>query len=251
MQNFAEPLFHKGRVLKKEGLDALKDFPDRLAKIRLMNWADGILYGFGISYKDGSIIVQEGAVRHHGRIVLADREKIAFHAYDQKVTACLRLYPASYTEDFYIRPLEVCLKNGMPGENEWELGRFRLAEGARLRDDYQDLKDCRTAYNTLDVTYIKYAGPGGVTVSPMLLRTFARMILENNNSSDIDVQFALLCLLESPVPRECLLWYLCRRLGEPMRELSHSEIYERLVRISESGGHGSAEEKRRDGPSVY
>ena len=45
MQNYAEPLFSKGRVLKKESLEALRDFPGGLAKLALAEWADGILYG--------------------------------------------------------------------------------------------------------------------------------------------------------------------------------------------------------------
>lgn len=69
MQNFAEPLFGKGRVLKKESLEALRDFPGRLAGLFYSDWQDGILYGFDISYlhgaKDaagGKIEVSEGAV---------------------------------------------------------------------------------------------------------------------------------------------------------------------------------------------
>lgn len=35
MQEYKKPLFQKGRVLKKEGLDALRDFPSGLAEIFL------------------------------------------------------------------------------------------------------------------------------------------------------------------------------------------------------------------------
>ena len=48
MQNFAEPLFSKGRVLKRESLEALRDFPGGLAKLGLSDWTDGVLYGFDI-----------------------------------------------------------------------------------------------------------------------------------------------------------------------------------------------------------
>ena len=53
------------------------------------------------------------------------------------------------------------------------------------------------------------------------------------------------------VPRECLLRYLCRRLGEPYRELTHSEIYERLVRIAGSGGRGMGQQRRKEDPAVF
>lgn len=251
MQNYAEPLFRKGRVLKRESLEALRDFPGGLAKLGLSDWADGILYGFDISYTSGAVVITSGAVWHQGQIVLTETEQIPFRAYEQQITVCFRLYPGTYTEDFYVRQLELRLKNGEAGSNELELGRFRLSQGARLRKDYRDLRDCRTAYNTLDITQVPYAGPGGVTVSPVLLRMFARMVLENTEAEDLDVQFALLCLNHPPVSRECLLRYICRRLGEPFRELSHSEIYERLVRIAGAGGRSMGHQGHREGPAVF
>lgn len=272
MQNFAEPLFSKGRVLKKESLEALRDFPGRLAKLGLADWRDGILYGFEISYEQGKgtnavvgakkakeakevaggmIEVCAGAVWYQGQVVLTETQRIPFRAYEQQITVCLRLYPVAATEDFSIRPLELRLKNGEPGSGELELGRFRLSEGARLRKDYKDLRDCRTAYNTLDITQVPYAGAGGITVSPELLRIFARLVLEHTDALELDVQFAFLCLNHPPVSRECLLRYLSRRMGEPYRELTHSEIYERLVRIAEAGNRGMQHNKRREGPAVF
>lgn len=261
MQDFAKPLFRKGRVLKKESLEALRDFPDGLAALGLSGWSDGILYGFDISYEanrqteghgpeHGVVNITAGAVWHQGQIVLTEAETLPFRAYDQQITVCLRLYPGSYTEDFYIRQLELRLKNGEPGGNEMELGRFRLSKGACLRKDYRDLQDCRTTYNTLDITQVPYAGYGGVTVSPVLLRMFARMVMENVQAQDMDIQFALLCLDHPPVSRECLLRYICRRLGEPFQELSHSEIYERLVRIAGTGGRGMGRRRQKEGPAV-
>ncbi len=38
MQEYKKPLFQKGRVLKKEGLDALRDFPSGLAEIFFRGW---------------------------------------------------------------------------------------------------------------------------------------------------------------------------------------------------------------------
>ena len=49
MQNYAEPLFSKGRVLKRESLEALRDFPGGLAKLAFADWSNGVLYGFDIS----------------------------------------------------------------------------------------------------------------------------------------------------------------------------------------------------------
>lgn len=251
MQQFIEPLFQKGRVLKKESLDALKAFPQGVVSLGLSDWSPGVLYGFDLAYENGQVEISAGAVWYQEQLIQVKKETLPFRAYEQQVTACLRLYPSFCTEDFLIRQMELRLKNGEPGKDEIELGRFRLSKGARLRKDYRDLRDCRTAYNTLDVTQIPYAGPGGATVSPLLLRTFARMVLMNKNAGETDVQFAFLCLNSRIVSRECLLYYLCRRLCEPLRELSHSEIYERLLRIAGPGGRGIKEGHRNDGPAIY
>ncbi len=80
---------------------------------------------------------------------------------------------------------------------------------------------------------------------------FARMVLAHRNAMELDVQFALLCLNQPPVSRECLLRYISRRMDEPYRELTHSEIYERLVHIAEAGNHGMRHTKRREGPAVF
>ncbi|MCI8770128.1 MAG: hypothetical protein HFH73_03105 [Lachnospiraceae bacterium] len=250
MQEYREPLFCKGRVLKKESLEALRDFPGSLAELGYAGWSDGILFGFDISFEDGWLTIGKGAVWQDGQVILAQQQSIPFHAYNEPVVVQFRLYPAASTDDFNIRPYEICIEIGEAEATGLELARFRLSEGARLRKEYRNLQDFGTAYNTLDITRVPYAGPGGVTVSPVLLRAFAHAIMENGAQQDMDIPFVFLCLNHPPVSRECLLWYLSRRLRVPYRELGHREIYERLIQIA---GHGSCqtEQKRKNlGPSV-
>ena len=87
---------------------------------------------------------------------------------------------------------------------------------------HRDLQDFGTAYNTLNITGIPYAGPGGITVSPsfpvkspqalyssvpgpssrfhspVLLRAFAHTVMESDSAGSLDVNFALLCLNHPP-----------------------------------------------------
>ena len=256
MQEYREPLFCKGRVLKKESLEALRDFPGKFARLGLSDWADGVLFGFDISFENeqeenrGQLIIEAGAVWQEGQPVLTERNILPFDAYDQPVTVRLRFYPASRTDDFYVRPYELSLESGESDSDGLELGRFRLSKGAKLRKEYRDLQDFITAYNTLNITGIPYAGPKGITVSPVLLRAFAHTILENEVAEDLDVNFALLCLNHPPVSRECLLRYVSRRLYMPYRELTHSEIYQQLVRIAENGSRRVAPRRKSEGPAV-
>lgn len=102
----------------------------------------------------------------------------------------------------------------------------------------------------MNITGIPYAGPGGITVSPVLLRAFAHTVMESDSAGSLDVNFALLCLNHPPVPRECVLRYVSRRLCTPYRELTHGEIYERLVRIAGNGNGRMVQAQKNKGPAV-
>lgn len=52
------------------------------------------------------------------------------------------------------------------GKNELELCRFLLKEGAKLRQDYQDISDFITVHNTINRLYVPYAGIGETTITP-------------------------------------------------------------------------------------
>ena len=256
MQEYKKPLFQKGRVLKKEGLDALRDFPSGLAEIFFRGWSDGILAGFDISYQKGTggkgqIIVSDGAVLYKENIIMADQEIFPFEEFDKQIIIKLYILPVLNTEDFDIYPLEIRAEEEGNNNNGLELGRFRLSQGARLRKEYQNMQDFHTAYNTLDITNVPYAGPGGATVSPVLLKVFAHMLLNSRTSRESDISFALMCLGRQPVPKECLLHYICNRLGIPYREMGQSEIYKYLVQIAGTGNAGRKQAKGKEGPAVF
>ncbi len=257
MQEYKKPLFQKGRVLKKEGLDALRDFPSGMAEIFFKGWSDGILAGFDISYQKGTsgkgqIIVSDGAVLYKENIIMADQEIIPFEEFDKQIIIKLYIFPVVNTEDFDIYPLEICAEEeGNNNNNGLELGRFRLSQGARLRKEYQDMQDFHTAYNTLDITNVPYAGPGGVTVSPVILQVFYRMLLSSRTSRESDISFALMCLGRPPVPKECLLHYISNRLGIPYKEMGQSGIYKYLVQIAGTGNTGRRQVKGKEGPAVF
>ncbi|MDE6616997.1 MAG: hypothetical protein K2K35_10550, partial [Lachnospiraceae bacterium] len=184
-------------------------------------------------------------------IIMADQEVFPFEEFDKQIIIKLYILPVLNTEDFDIYPLEIRAEEEGNNNNGLELGRFRLSQGARLRKEYQDLQDFHTAYNTLDITNVPYAGPGGATVPPVLLQVFAHMLLNSRTSRESDISFALMCLGRQPVPKECLLHYICNRLGIPYREMGQSEIYKYLVQIAGTGNAGRKQVKGKEGPAVF
>jgi hypothetical protein len=57
-------------------------------------------------------------------------------------------------------------------EDELELGRFKLREGAVLRSDYTDFFDLITEYNTINVINVEYAGIKESTMNLLCSRNF-------------------------------------------------------------------------------
>lgn len=251
MQSCKNPFFTKGRVLKKESLDSLQEYPRELAGLRWEGYSDGILFGLTLHYEEERLSISKGAIRYAGEVMLLQEEVLPFETFDQLVSVKIRMYPKSVTEDFEVIPVEFQMDTRMEVlENELELGRFCLAKGAKLRSQYTGVEDFRTAYNTLDVTQAAYAGREKATLSPALLRAVGTALLSAATLSPLDVTFAFLCLNSPVVERDSILWYLSKRLETPFQELSNEEIYEKWKEIVGEKPERGKRDKRENGPRV-
>lgn len=232
MQYYKKPIFAKGRIVKKESLDLLNEFPEKLISTTWNSFSDGILYGCAIEYTAQTLIVCEGACIYQGEVVLIEREEIPFLDFDRQVVVKLVFHDWEKTEDFMIRPVELKIDDTVFSANyEMELGRFFLSKGAELRKQYQTMEDCRTAYNTLDVTHVPYAGHNHGTLSPVVFKLYARLLLESSFLDEIDYSFCFLCLNQERMERETVLTYFSCVLGKPCWEFTNNQIYETLVQF--------------------
>lgn len=233
MQYCKNPIFTKGRIVKKESLDCLNDFPKTLAALEYDSYSDGILFGFSMDYQNGILEISGGACIFQGEILFVEHEALTFHEYDKPVMIKLVFYEKEITEDFIVRPVEIKVADSMRlSDNEMELGRFCLAKGAVLRQEYQTLEDCKTPYNTLDITHALYAGAKESTLSPVILKLYARILLKNNTSSELDYGFAFTCLNSKRIEKETILTYLsCSMKETDLNASSNIEIYEKLLQL--------------------
>lgn len=234
MQYFKNPIFTKGRIVKQESLECLNHFPKAMAAFGYDSYSDGILFGFSMDYKEGSLTVLSGACVYQGEILLVEKEELPFCEYDMPVRIKLVFSEKEMTEDFEIRRIEIKVDRSMDlAENEMELGRFCLAKGAILRQEYQTLEDCRTPYNTLDVTHVLYAGVKEPTLAPVILKLYGKLVLESNMASELDYGFAFTCMNSKRIERETIVTYLSCSLKEPCEEMTNYGLYERLVKLLE------------------
>lgn len=236
MQNCRKPLFTKGRVLKKESLDCLTEYPRELTELIYSRYSDGVLHGCEITYKEGVVHISSGVIKYGKEVILLKEETITFSNYDRLVSVKICIGKKYLTEDYEIIPIEIRVDQKLELEKtEMEIGRFCLTRGAALRINYKDVEDFQTAYNTLDLTQVMYAGIEKPSITPKLLKIFAETLLKSNTNSVLDITFVLQCLNSERVQRDCILWYLSKRLEEPYVELTNEEIYKSLVRIVKNG----------------
>ena len=225
------PYFNKGRVLKKESVEYLRDFPHELASMEYDGFSSGVLYGFKVYLADGNIHIGNGVLKHKGDIILVNENTIAVEEYGQLLIIRLYVGRRLETEDYRISLTEVNIdKRGIVGDNEIELGRFSLNRGAELRIKYDSYGDLRTIENTLDLTHVAYAGLGAPTLHPVIMKEFGKAALESFNDK-ADIAFALMCLNMPVVHKNVIQWYLAKRNNTEYKEYMLPVLYEKLYEL--------------------
>lgn len=233
MFNNIIPLFTRGRILKKEMLENLRDFPRNFFDIYFTDYSDGIITGAEVIIGEDKITIARGIVKHAPYLyLLKDNLEIPYFNINKEMLIKVKFLAEEAAGDFQSRVTEVFLDDNLEiASDEMELGRFKLREGAALRSDYTDFFDLATEYNTINVIHAPYAAPGMATLNPMVLRYFARIVLKCNSDNVYDLNFAITCLSEKPVSRELILYYLTNRRGLEYQEYTNFEIYRHLALI--------------------
>jgi len=252
MRNGFFPLFTKGRVLKKESVEYLRDFPYDLASLAYEGYSDGILSGFSITSSDdeGCIHVSKGALKYQGDIIVAPENAFEMTEYGAFLYVALAIGKCRETLDNKVRAIELKAARGEPrADNEIELGRFCLNSGAVLRSEYDSFSDLRTPENTLDITCVPYAGLGAPTLHPRVMKAYAQAVLANSQEP-ADIAFAIMCLNAGVVHKNSIQWHIAKKADRPYEEYSLEALYEKLEELLPQGGIKRRERQRGRGPVI-
>ncbi|MCL1976063.1 MAG: hypothetical protein FWG61_07895 [Firmicutes bacterium] len=251
MRNGIFPVFTKGRVLKRESIEYLRDFPHDLVSLAKENYADGVLFGFTVSREDETIIVSKGALKYHGIIIIVPENTILIEEYEQLLHIKLVIGEYSRTDDYLICPIEVRIeKKEAQAENEIELGRFCLNPGAALRCEYDSFRDLRTPENTLDLTHVSYAGSVSPTLHPRIMHEYAREVLAFSTDA-LDISFALMCINAGIVHKKTIQWYIAMKTHKPYEDYTLTLLYEKLEgMLPQHGLKEKAKRPRGKGPII-
>ena len=251
MRNGFFPIFTKGRVLKKESIEYLRDFPHDLASLACEQYSDGVLFGFAISSENGYTHITGGAIKYQGEIMIIPENTVKTSDFGEFLYVKLVIGTRQETEDSRSCSIEVKVdRSQVKAENEKELGRFCLNSGATLRCKYDSFSDLRTIENTLDLTRVAYAGLEAPTLHPRVMNEYARSLL-TVSSDPSDIAFALMCLNSGVVQKRSIEWYVAKKRDREYEEYTLPQLYEKLLELlPQSGVIGKRERPRGRGPSI-
>lgn len=246
------PNFGKGRILKIEMLENLRDYPRMMIDLYFSAYSDGIIAGTDIRVEENDLVITKGIVKHQGHIyLLASDFSIPYEATGKETLIKMRFHEKDQQPDFTVFETEIVLDEDIKiAENELELGRFKLKLGAQLRSTYENFLDFATEYNTVNYIHCQYAGFQTSTFHPFPLQQFAKELLESELSNAYDIAFSLQCLNQERIQREVIIHYLANRSGTGYRVYTNEQIHQHLSRIiSESkGGNRAMSAQTRRGP---
>ncbi len=236
------PLFEKKRVLKKEMLENLRDYPRNLFRSEFQDYGNGVLWGCGLSVHADEICIAPGVICFGGiPYILEETLRIACEANGRTSYLKVRFLDKVLSMEQYEYLSQICLDEKAPREDmEIELARFKLQPGARLRDTYTDFYDYHTEFDTLDRTNALYAAPGKHSIWPQILKCFGDSLMKYAIQNPWDYAFCLNCMqLKDAMPYDGIKAYLNVRLKQD-REYTNADIYEALKQIlMEAGGQGA------------
>lgn len=238
------PLFERKRLLKKEMLENLRDYPRDLFRIVYQDYSDGILAGCGLAVRDGSLYIQPG-ILYHRKVpyLLTEEWEVSCEATGRltylKVRFADKVSGAGQEESLS----QICLDGAAPDHlHELELARFKLQAGARLRDTYTDFIDYSTEFDTIGRIHARFAAPGRSSIDPQILKRYAEELMRCPVQEPWDCAFCLQCMqIREAMPYEAIRSYLNVRLKQEREDYSNEEIYDLLKQILlEAGGKGQS-----------
>ncbi len=235
------PHFQKGRILKREMLENLRDYPRDFLDLYFKDYSNGIITGVNVLVAETSLIITQGIVKYNDHLyILHSDYELPYHATGHETMLKIRFADEVNELDFTSFTTQIILDDsGELAENELELGRFKLKPGARLRSKHVDFHDLATEYNTVNFIHCQYAGVQKSTSHPIILQFFARELLKNRPSNAYDIAFALECLNHDRVQRDVIDFYVSNRLGLEDQAYTNVQIHKYLSRILVEAKGGS------------
>lgn len=233
--------FEKGKILKKEMLESLRDFPRTFVDLYYRDYSDGVLFGCNIDVNDSNLLINTGAIKHNKKIYIIETPQTIPYSYTNKeIMVKIKFMEEIEDIDFYVNSAEILLEDDMEiKEDELELARFKLKEGAILRENYQDFFDLETEYNTLNIIHVKHSNIGRSTMNPTITSWFSKELMKKESQNMLDIAFSMQGLNEDKMAMEAMEFYVSQRLGGKLKKCTNYDVYRQFCRILKEAKGGS------------
>lgn len=227
------PRFERGRIMKKELLWALRDYSYESLKIQYQDYSNGILKGLDITVDDDAVVLGTGMVKFDEFIYLiTEPVRVPYEATNEYVCLKGRVNVNSSSPDAILYGIDFVLDSELGRkENEFEVCRFKLRQGAKLRNHYKAFYDIETEYDTVNLAQATWSGVGEETMSPVVLKNFAEEIKECGNVSAEDWNFCFCILNRNRISRSNLLFYIKSKHIDIDMEAQNKRIFQELEMI--------------------
>ena len=224
------PEFHSGHIFKREMMTELSAYLYNFGPLLYQNCVDGIVSGCTLTTTEDSIVVNPGVIRYEGELYLIQKPQLISYV-PTNTTRVLNLVFHDQVEmdSFITREMELMFTEGPATEKRFfELCRFKLQPGARLRYTYTSFADRETEYDTLNTIYSKFCGMARATLSPEITIHFAQEAL-SAGAEGTDAMFCMMLLSSrEPVQAEALEAYIHSKLGTDFSCSSNIQLYQGL-----------------------
>lgn len=240
---YKQPRFEKKRLLRAEMLEQLRDYPKDYLEIRYAGYSDGILCGCELEWNQDVLTVQSGIIRYKNKLYfMKEPLHIQCKAEDKIRYVKVQFLALVSENEQVVGNTRVYLDDKEPDEAcELELCRFRLQDGARLRNTYESFSDCTTQFDTIHLIDVPWSAPTIATLHPKILKQYATEILQHNGTDNIDVGFAMNVLVnQGVVPANAIQIYIKNRLGCPAKK-GNKGLYAGLKKILETHNSHTSE----------
>lgn len=229
------PLFEKGNVLTEEMLQACEQYSLDYVNLTYDGYSDGIVRGLELDAADGLLTIGRGIIRLGHETYFVTREsQIEYEPVKQENALKLVFRDETRTRHFLYREAELVLSGNLEKRTgELELCRFKLQEGARLRNDYQNFSDYNTEFDTVNIIHADWASYERETISPVILRAFVKEAVTLGVTEAPDITFCqqVLSLKGESINRDALDFYIQLKLEKDVKNCSGKELYDKLKEI--------------------
>lgn len=228
------PLFESGRLLKIDMLNELRDYPRIFIDIMFKEYCDGIISGCLIDVVDDFLIIKKGIIKYNGIIyILKEDTKIKYECNNKLTILKVRFLEQVIDKDFIENCSEIYLDDELQlKENEMELCRFQLREGAHLRINYTGFEDLSTQYDTVNIINAPYATKREACLSPIILNMFGKELIKCNINEAWDITFSTMCIQnKDAIEKDIIKNYIAYKLNIKEKDYSNEELYLYLLEI--------------------